>query len=111
MYLFIETWKPTPAWMQLNKTDRTNYVTAVGGAIKQLIDSGVEIIAWGINDSDTDRHNGFDYYAVWKFPSKEMIKQFEAMVTDARWYTYFEQVNCSGLSTSPGDVLQHSINL
>jgi len=111
MYLFIETWKPTPAWLNLTKKERVNYVDAVGDAIKQLLDSGVEIIGWGLNDAETDKHNGFDYFAVWKFPSKELAKQFEGMVSTAGWYCYFQQVNCSGFMAAPQDVLAHSINL
>jgi len=111
MYLFIETWKPTQAWLHLTKEERTNYVTAVGEAIKQLTDAGVEIEGWGLNDDDTDKNNGFDYFAVWKFPNKELVKQFEAMVTAAGWYNYFEQLNCSGIITTPQQVLGHSINL
>jgi hypothetical protein len=111
MYLYVETWQPTHEWLELSKEERANYVTAVGGAIKQLADAGVEIIGWGLNDNDTDHHNGFDYFAVWRFPNKDIIKQFEATVTAAGWYNYFAQVNCSGLLTSPHDVLGHSITL
>lgn len=111
MYLFVETWQPNQAWLDLSKEERTNYVTAVGGAIQQLLDAGVEIVGWGLNDNDTDKHNGYDYFAIWKFPDKEIIKQFEAMVTAAGWYTYFDQVNCSGVLSAPPEVLGHSINL
>jgi len=111
MYLFVETWKPTQAWLNLTKEERINYVAAVGGAIKQLTDAGVEIIGWGINDADTDMHNGFDYFAVWKFPNKDIVKQFENMVAAAGWYNYFTQVNASGALSSPQDVLGHSISL
>ena len=111
MYLYVETWQPTQEWLGLSKEERVNYVTAVGGAIQQLIDAGVEIVGWALNDNDTDHHNGFDYFAVWKFPNKEIIKQFEATVTAAGWYNYFKQVNCSGTLTTPQDVLGHSIAL
>lgn len=111
MYLFIEAWKPTQAWLNLSKEERTNYVAAVGGAIQQLTDAGVEIVGWGMNDEDTDKHNGFDYFAVWKFPNKEMVKQFEETVSAAGWYNYFTQVNASGTLISPPAVLGHSINL
>jgi len=111
MYLYVETWQPTHHWLELPKDERNNYVAAVGGAIQQLIAAGVEIVGWALNDNDTDHHNGFDYFAVWKFPNKEIIKQFESTVTAAGWYNYFDQVNCSGSLTNPLEILSHSIDL
>lgn len=111
MYIFVEMWNPKQAWLDLSQTERTDYVSAVGVAVKNLTDTGVEILTWSFNDKATDRFNGFDYFAIWKFPNMELVKSFQNMVIEAGWYNYFEQVNACGLLNGPQPILEHSIAL
>jgi hypothetical protein len=48
---------------------------------------------------------GFDFFAIWKFPSDEFAKTFETMVADAGWHNYFEQQNMKGNPASPQEVI------
>lgn len=111
MLIYIEVWKPKKEWLDLSQPARAEYIGGIGGAIESLIAAGVEIITWSFNDKETDHHNGYDYFAVWKFPNAELVKAFETAVSEAGWYTYFEQVNACGPQGSPQDVLGHSISL
>jgi hypothetical protein len=111
MYIFVEMWNPKQAWLDLSQSERTDYISAVGGAVKSLTDAGVEIITWSFNDKATDRFNGFDYFAIWKFPDMELVKVFQNTVVEAGWYNYFDQVNACGLIGGPQPVLDHSIGL
>ncbi|WP_159473342.1 DUF6616 family protein [Dyadobacter sp. 3J3] len=111
MYIFVEMWNPKQAWLDLPTSERTAYVAAVGGAVESVLASGVEIITWSFNDNTIDNFNGFQYFAIWKFPTLDLVTSFQKMVVDAGWYNYFEQVNASGLIGGPGPVLDHSIVL
>ena len=85
-------------------------MNALGPAIQQLLDSGVQIISWGKNDSSTFSKADYDYFAVWAFPDMEKAQGFEKMVEGAGWYNYFDQVNAMGTATTPQDVIGMMIN-
>ncbi len=105
MITYIELWKANQGWTNLSKEEKSNYLNALGPAIQQLIDSGVQIVSWGINESSTFSKVDYDYFAVWTFPDTETAQQFEKMVDGAGWYNYFDQVNAMGTSTSPQEVM------
>jgi hypothetical protein len=111
MITYIELWQAKQAWINLTPEERNTYVQALQPVIRQLLENGVQIISWGINDSATFRRVEFDYYAVWSFPNEQAAINFEKLVESADWYTYFEQVNARGATMSPQDVLAHMINL
>jgi hypothetical protein len=111
MITYIELWQAKQTWINLTQEERKTYVDALGPVIQQLLESGVQIISWGINDGSTFRRVDFDYYAVWSFPDENSAVKFEKLVESADWYTYFEQVNARGVSMSPQDVMAHMINL
>ncbi len=105
MITYIELWSAKQAWLDLPNEDRQNYMTALGPAIQQLIDNGVQIVSWGTNDPSVSNRADYDYFAVWTFPDTASAQQFEAMVTGAGWHNYFTQVNAMGNATSPQEVL------
>lgn len=111
MITYIELWQAKQTWINLSPEERKTYVDALGPVIQQLLESGVQIISWGINDGSTFRRVDFDYYAVWNFPDENAAVKFEKLVESAGWYTYFEQVNARGATMSPQDVMAHMINL
>ena len=111
MITYIELWKAKQAWNDLSKEERGNYMGALGPAIQQLLESGVQIVSWGVNDGSTFSRLEYDYFAVWTFPNSEAAQGFEKMVEGAGWYTYFEQVNVMGNAESPQDVIGKLIHL
>ncbi|QEC68592.1 hypothetical protein FRZ67_15220 [Panacibacter ginsenosidivorans] len=111
MITYIELWKSKQAWFDLSKEERGNYLTALGPAIQQLMESGVQIVSWGNNSAATFSRADYDYFAVWTFPNLEAAQNFEKMVEGAGWYNYFEQVNAMGNSTSPQEVMGEMINM
>ena len=80
MITYIELWKAKQAWINLSKEERGAYMTALGPAIQQLTEAGVQIISWGVNDASTFSKAGYDYFAVWSFPTEEGAKGFEKIV-------------------------------
>ncbi|CAN5270336.1 hypothetical protein BH11BAC5_BH11BAC5_28380 [soil metagenome] len=110
MITYIELWKSKPTWQNMSAEERGNYITALGPAIQQLMDAGVQIVSWGKNESSTFSKVDYDYFAVWTFPNIEMAQQFEKMVEGAGWYNYFDQVNAMGNATSPQEIMGDMIN-
>ena len=111
MKFYVEVWSAKQAWLDLSIEDRGAYMAQVGPAIQQLLEQGVEIITWGENDTDTVERLGHDFFAVWKFPTDELAKSFEALVTGAGWYNYFDQLNLKGDAASPQDIIGKLINI
>lgn len=111
MITYIELWKTKQAWVDLTKEERGNYLTALGPAIQQLLENGVQIVSWGNNMAATYGKVDYDYFAVWSFPNKEAAQNFENMVVGAGWYNYFDQVNAMGNATSPQEVMATMIDL
>ncbi|WP_147201514.1 DUF6616 family protein [Segetibacter aerophilus] len=111
MKTYVELWKAKAAWNDLSKEERGNYMNALGPAIQQLLDNGVKIISWGVNDSSTYNRVDYDFFAVWTFPNDEATQSFEKMVEGAGWYNYFDQVNAKGDSSTPQEVIGKMIEL
>ena len=99
------------AWHDLSKEERGNYMTALGPAIQQLLENGVQIVSWGTNEASTFGRVDYDYFAVWTFPNTEAAQNFEKMVEGAGWYNYFDQVNAMGNTASPQEVVAKMIDL
>lgn len=111
MYLFIECWKAKQEWFELSKEKRAAYMTELGKGIQGLLDAGVEIVSWGINENDISKRSQYDYFAVWKFPDREFAKQFELIVEQSGWYSYFDQVNLGGEVCMPDVPIGNMIGL
>lgn len=111
MKMYIELWKATQAWIDLSKDERGNYMSQLGPAIQQLVESGVEIINWGAIDSTTYNKVDYDFFAVWKFPSQDAAESFEKLVEGAGWYNYFEQVNAMGNPVTAEEVIGQLVNM
>lgn len=111
MIYFVEIWNPTEKWLSLPKEERAAYLKNIADATAELISLGVEVLTWSINDSATSYRSGYDYFAIWKFPNQEIADQFQAAVTHAGWYHYFEQKNIMGEEQSAEQVLKHLVEL
>lgn len=111
MITYIELWKAKQTWINLSKSQRGEYMGALGPAIQYLLDNGVKIVSWGSNDALTFNKIDYDYFAVWTFPTISSAKDFEQMVEGAGWYNYFDQVNTMGTAAGPQEVIEHMINL
>ncbi|MCK5207174.1 MAG: hypothetical protein KAI29_13115 [Cyclobacteriaceae bacterium] len=105
MKIFIELWKAKDAWKNLSMSERQDYVAQIGPVMEDLVAKGVIIEAWGINEDKTPYVSDYDFFAVTKLPSQELLDEFEAIVEGAGWYNYFEQVNVSGSAMTPEEVI------
>jgi len=76
MITYIELWKAKQAWINLSKEERGNYMTALGPAIQQLMEKGVQVVSWGVNEPSTFARVDYDFFGVWTFPDQESTKGF-----------------------------------
>jgi len=111
MKCFIELWSAKDSWKQMSKEERGNYLTQIGPALQGLLEKGVEIVSWGENEKETTHRADYDFFAIWKFPTVEMKKEFEALIEAAGWYNYFHQENVSGISTTPDAIIGKMIEM
>jgi hypothetical protein len=111
MITYIEIWKAKETWQKMSTDERGQYMEQLGPAIQGLIESGVKIISWGINDHSTFKKAEYDFFGVWEFPDQASVKEFENLVESAGWYNYFEQVNLSGTATTTDEVIGKMIAL
>lgn len=96
MYLYVELWKARPAWLELSRDERKAWIDRLLAGLQQQLQSGVEVVGFASNDGDTPRPSGYDFFAAWKMPNKEVARRFEDFVELAGWHGYFEQVNARG---------------
>lgn len=111
MYLYVELWNVTQEWMDLSKQERKDFFDKAGGSIAQLLNSGVEVTGWALNDEHTPYRSDYRYMAVWKLPSEQSVKDLEKAVADSGWHNYFSQVNARGQIIPMEDAINSLINL
>jgi hypothetical protein len=111
MKVFIELWKAKEAWEKLSLSDRQEYVAQIGPVMEDLITKGLIIEAWGMNEDNTEHKADYDFFAVSKAPSEELLNEFKAIIEAAGWYTYFDQVNITGSPVSPDEVISKMLEI
>ncbi len=112
MRVFIEFWKAKETWYQMSKTERANYVDRTGALMKKLMTEGLIIVdAWGMNEDVTAQRADYDFFAVTKMPSVELLLQFQDILEEHGWYKYFDQINMSGKDVGVEQTTNHMINL
>lgn len=111
MYLYVEMWNAKPSWLALSLDERKRFMEKVAQAAAGLGPLGAEMLGAWVNDSDVDHRLDKTYFTVFKFPSKDAVKSFEAIVRDSGWYDLFDQTNSSGAIDTFGNVMSHALSL
>ncbi len=109
--IFIELFKYKDAWRNQPEEAREAYRQGVLGAVANQVAAGLDVISWGFNDAATDRRAPYDFYCVYRTPSVEYQRGFEAEIAAAGWYDFFEQVNVSGALSTPDALLAACVKL
>lgn len=111
MYLYVEQWNVTKAWMDLSKEERRSYLDKVSSAIGEMSRGGLENLGWAMNDEHTPYRSNYRYMAVWKLPSLEAVESLEKGIDEAGWHDYFSQVNSRGKILPLNEALDFLVNL
>jgi len=54
MKVFIELWKAKDAWKNLSVEEQQEYLAQIGPVMEDIMSRGLEIIAWGMNEDETE---------------------------------------------------------
>lgn len=111
MYLYVELWNVTPAWMKLSKEERALYFEKAVSGIQDLLNQGVENVGWAMNDEHTPHRSDYRYMAVWKLPSPDHVEKLEEALQASDWYDYFSQANSRGEIMALPEAIDFLINL
>jgi hypothetical protein len=111
MYLYVEMWNAKPSWLALSLPERQQFMAKVAEAAKGLQPLGAELLGAWINDEDTDHRLAKTYFTAFRFPNKEAVQAFEAIVRASGWYDLFEQTNASGEIDTFANVMEHALSL
>lgn len=111
MYVYVELWNVTAKWMQLSKQKREDFFNEIGPGIQKLMEQGVEVVGWAKNDEHTPYRSDYQYIAVWKMPTLQLVETLEQAVADSGWHKYFTQVNARGQEIPLNHAIEDLINL
>ncbi len=111
MYLYVELWNVTQEWMDLSKEERSDFFDKAGSGIQEMLNNGVELTGWAMNDEHTPYRSDYRYMAVWKLASLEAVEELERAVADSGWHKYFSQVNARGQIIPMNEAIGNLINL
>jgi haloalkane dehalogenase len=110
-YIFIELFNYRPTWEDAGQDVRASYVERLIETFDSMPERGIDIIAYGFNDLDTDSRAAYDFFSVYQVASIEAQRAFEDAIRQAGWYEYFEQVNLRGAARSAADILRANATL
>src|SRR5712672_3418767 len=69
--VFIELYNYRPAWAKCPESERTDFAKKVIEAVKGLKSAGIDVVAYGMNSSETDRRAPYDFFCVYRVPNVE----------------------------------------
>lgn len=96
MYLYIELWKPRPAWENLPREQREEFLSQVVHGVKRMQELDVKLIGFSLCDEETPHHSDFRYIAVWEMPNLGHVHMLEKAVKKEGWENFFEIINARG---------------
>lgn len=110
MYVVVEMWTPTPAFLAADEETRTELFARIQAAITQLAQVGFVTLGWG-KVEPAENSTSHEWFAVWQAPSRELADRFLGGVESSGWYGYFEQSNVVGELRSVESVIADQVAL
>lgn len=102
-YIFIEIYNAKPSWTEKSLEEQNEYIDGVLGHVDGAQAAGVEILALGRNEAQTPHRSGYEFFCVYRVPSRTVMDKFAAQIENAGWYEYFEQGNLAGADVEMGE--------
>lgn len=109
--IFIELYNYRDRWFEADAAERRGFADMVAGEVEKIAAAGAEVIAFGLNDTGTDRRAGYDFFCVYTLPDAGFARTLEAGIAASGWHDYFEQVQVSGTMLSVADGLAANVGL
>ena len=100
MYLYFELWKPKPAWDDVSREQRQEFLNQLRAGTRKMEELGVELVGFAICDKAASHSGDFRYMVAWKMPNLGHVHMLEKAVQSEGWYNYFDVTNARGKLTS-----------
>lgn len=111
LYVYVELWNAKQTWLDMSRSEREAFVSAVKENIGGLADAGVELLHFSILDEDVPHRAEYRYLAVWSMPNRQSAEALEKDVEAAGFHDLFEQVNARGEAVGPDTLFKDMIGL
>lgn len=59
---YIELWSAIDSGKSLSKEERQKYLEQIGPALQGLMEQGVEMVSWGVNQNGTFARANYDFF-------------------------------------------------
>ena len=110
MYLYAELWNAGEEWLALSTEERQRYVESLQPGLQQVLESGVQLLGFVLNDAETPHRSDHRYLALWQMDDLEQVNALEEAVEEVGFHRYFDQVNARGRVVPPeeafGDMIR-----
>ncbi len=70
--MFVQMYNYKQSWIDLPTPQRQAFVGTVVGALGALQAQGVDVLAYAINDPETDHRAPYDFFCVYRVPHVEL---------------------------------------
>jgi haloalkane dehalogenase len=104
-HVLVEMYNYTDSWRNLSEEHRNTFIGQVMAGVAGLADAGVEVIAYGANAPSTPLRAPYDFFCVYRAKDQASMTSLQDAIAESGWYTYFDQVNVSGVALQPLAVL------
>ncbi|MCB0620869.1 MAG: hypothetical protein KDC43_21515 [Saprospiraceae bacterium] len=94
MYLYLELWKPKPAWEDLSREQREEFLAQFAPGVRRSEDLQVELLGFALNERENEVQ--YRYIAAWKMPNRGLIHMLEKAEEKEGWTTYFDIAHLGG---------------
>lgn len=109
-HVFIELYSENENWAATPKDVRGQYIENVIAAVGQVAAQGIEVLAYGANDTDIQNRAPYDFFAIYKVPDPAALAMLQDAINGSGWYDYFDQVNIGGQTIDAFAVLRSHVD-
>jgi hypothetical protein len=109
-HIFIELYSENQKWAAMPEDSRSQYIENVIVAVGQVAALGIEVLAYGANESGVHNRAPYDFFAIYKVPDPAALAMLQDAIQGSGWYDYFDQINVGGPMFDAFDVLRSHAN-
>ncbi len=93
MHILAIVWHPNERWEALSETEKLEYLESLDDYISQGRAGGAVVLGWSKIDRTLPKAPDKGFIGVFGVGSAAQVHEFEQVVLEADWYTYFDSTN------------------
>ncbi|MGR9092451.1 MAG: DUF6616 family protein [Gammaproteobacteria bacterium] len=95
MHIYALVWHPNARWDALDQAKKLSYLKSLDAYINSGRAAGAIVLGWSKIDQTLPKAPKEGFVGVFGLSSAEQVHEFEKIVQQADWYTYFDNTNIS----------------